>query len=55
MLESVGRLTGVPWAKQGPAFLVGLGHGATHWLAAFFYLLLPFIVTMQALQPRKTI
>ena len=43
MLESVGRLTGVPWAKQGPAFLVGLGHGATHWMAAFFYLLLPFI------------
>ncbi|GIS88917.1 MAG: hypothetical protein CM1200mP18_16270 [Gammaproteobacteria bacterium] len=27
MLESVGRLTGVPWEKQGPAFLVGLGHG----------------------------
>jgi len=43
VLESVGRLTGVPWAKQGPAFLVGLGHGATHWMAAFFYLLLPFI------------
>ena len=43
MLESVGRLTGVPLAKQGPAFLVGLGHGATHWMAAFFYLLLPFI------------
>ena len=43
MLESIGRLTGVPWEKQGPAFLVGLGHGATHWMAAFFYLLLPFI------------
>ena len=43
MLKSVGRLTGVPWDKQGPAFLVGLGHGATHWMAAFFYLLLPFI------------
>ena len=43
MLESVGRLTGVPWTKQGPAFLVGLGHGTTHWIAAFFYLLLPFI------------
>ena len=43
MLESIGRLTGVPWEKQGPAFLVGLGHGVTHWMAAFFYLLLPFI------------
>ena len=43
LLESVGRLTGVPLAKQGPAFLVGLGHGTTHWIAAFFYLLLPFV------------
>jgi MFS family permease len=43
LIESVGRLTGVPWARQGPAFLVGLGHGTTHWIAAFFYLLLPFI------------
>ncbi len=30
-------------ARQGPIFLVGLGHGATHWVAATFYLLLPFI------------
>lgn len=30
-------------AGQGPVFLVGLGHGATHWLAATFYILLPFI------------
>ena len=28
---------------QGPVFLVGLGHGATHWVAATFYILLPFI------------
>lgn len=28
---------------QGPIFLVGLGHGATHWVAATFYILLPFI------------
>lgn len=28
---------------QGPIFLVGLGHGATHWIAATFYILLPFI------------
>jgi MFS family permease len=37
------RLTGVPREAQGPVFLVGLGHAATHWLAATFYLLLPFI------------
>ena len=30
-------------AGQGPMFLVGLGHGATHWIAATFYILLPFI------------
>ena len=28
---------------QGPIMLVGLGHGATHWVAATFYILLPFI------------
>ena len=31
------------WREQGPAFLVGIGHGGTHWIAAFFYLLLPYI------------
>ena len=36
-------MTGVPWARQGPVFLVSLGHGTTHWIAAFFYLLLPFL------------
>ena len=29
--------------RQGPIFLVGMGHGATHWVAATFYILLPFI------------
>jgi len=33
----------VHWREQGPAFLVGIGHGGTHWIATFFYLLLPFI------------
>ncbi|WP_259780772.1 MFS transporter [Aestuariispira ectoiniformans] len=27
----------------GPAYLVGAGHGATHWIAAIFYFLLPFL------------
>lgn len=29
--------------QQWPLFLVGCGHGATHWIAAIFYVLLPFI------------
>lgn len=28
---------------QGPAFLVALGHSATHWIIGTFYVLLPFI------------
>jgi hypothetical protein len=43
LLQAISRLTGVHWRQQGPAFLVGLGHGGTHWVAAFFYLLLPYI------------
>ncbi|MCS5605393.1 MAG: MFS transporter [Alphaproteobacteria bacterium] len=37
------RLTGLQWRQQGPAVLVGMGHGATHWVMGTFYLLLPFI------------
>lgn len=43
MLQVISRLSGVHWREQGPAFLVGFGHGGTHWIAAFFYLLLPYI------------
>ena len=43
MSQLISRLTGVHWREQGPAFLVGIGHGGTHWIATFFYLLLPFI------------
>ena len=43
MLQLISRLSGVHWREQGPAFLVGVGHGGTHWIAAFFYLLLPYI------------
>jgi sugar phosphate permease len=43
LLQLISRLTGVHWNRQGPAFLVGLGHASTHWIAAFFYLLLPYI------------
>ncbi len=27
--------------NQGPIYLMGLGHGATHWIAGTFYILLP--------------
>ena len=43
MNTTIERLTGLQWRGQGPAFLVGLGHGATHWIIASFYVLLPFI------------
>ncbi|MFQ5995782.1 MAG: MFS transporter [Acidiferrobacterales bacterium] len=43
LFSTITRLTGVHWKDQRPAFVVGLGHGGTHWIAATFYLLLPFI------------
>lgn len=43
MLTTFSRLTGIEWRRQGRAFLVGLGHGGIHWVAAVFYLVLPFI------------
>jgi MFS family permease len=43
LLQLISRLSGVHWRDQGPAFLIGFGHGGTHWVAAFFYLLLPYI------------
>ena len=42
-MSLVQRLTGLPWRRQGPILLVGMGHGATHWLLGTFYILLPFI------------
>ena len=42
-MSLVQRLTGLQWQQQGPAVLVGMGHGATHWVMGTFYLLLPFI------------
>ena len=42
-MSLVHRLTGLQWRQQRPAVLVGMGHGATHWVMGTFYLLLPFI------------
>ena len=43
MRATIERLTGLHWKGQGPAFLVGSGHGATHWIIGTFYVLLPYI------------
>ncbi len=43
MLARIERLTGMQSRDQGPAFLVALGHSATHWIIGTFYALLPFI------------
>ncbi len=43
MIAAIERLTGLERKGQGIVFLVGLGHGGTHWIAATVYLLLPFI------------
>ena len=43
MIAAIERLTGLEWKGQGTVFLVASGHGGTHWIAATFYLLLPFI------------
>lgn len=43
MIAAIERLTGLEWKDQGPIFLVGFGHAGIHWIAAAFYLLLPFI------------
>ena len=43
MIAAIERLTGLEWKGQGTVFLVGAGHGGIHWIAATFYLILPFI------------
>ena len=43
MIAAIERLTGLERKSQGVVFLVGAGHGGTHWSAATFYLILPFI------------
>lgn len=48
------RLTGLPLRDNGPIMLVGMGHGATHWIAATFYLLLPALSTTLGLDYAAT-
>lgn len=41
--ESSQGILPVGLGRHGPMVLVGLGHGATHWIAATFYIVLPFM------------
>lgn len=43
MIAAFERATGLGIREQIPAWIVALGHGATHWIAATFYLLLPLL------------
>ena len=43
MLVVIERITGVKWSGQGTAFLVALGHAATHWMIGSIYVVLPFV------------
>jgi MFS family permease len=43
MIAHFERLTGLGVREQAPAWIVSLGHGATHWIAATFYLILPYL------------
>ena len=42
-LAAVERLTGVDAPGQWTAYLVGLGHGGTHWIMGTIYIILPFV------------
>lgn len=48
------RLTGLSARDNTPIAIVGLGHGATHWVAATFYLLLPSLSTTLGLDYAAT-
>lgn len=48
------RLTGLPLRDNVPIALVAMGHGATHWIAATFYLLLPSLSTALGLDYAAT-
>ena len=43
MGAAVERLTGIPLRQQWPAWMIGLGHGGTHWVIAVYYLMVPWL------------
>jgi MFS family permease len=44
-LDSANTATDLRLKDQGSIWLIGLGHGATHWIAGTFYVLLPFLTS----------
>ena len=42
MGAAIERLTGIPLREQWPAWMIGLGHGATHWVLATYLIMAPF-------------
>ncbi len=42
MGAAIERLTGIPLRDQWPAWMVALGHGATHWVLAAYLVMAPF-------------
>lgn len=43
MGAAIERITGIPLRDQWPAWMVGLGHGGTHWVIAVYYLMVPWL------------
>ena len=43
MEQAAPSATPLPLRRQGPIFLLSLGHGATHWQIGTFFILLPFL------------
>lgn len=43
IVETLRRVGGAQRREHVPSVVVGLGHGATHWISATLYILLPFI------------
>lgn len=42
MGAAIERLTGIPLRDQWPAWMVGLGHGGTHWVLATYLIMAPY-------------
>ena len=43
MAQALNRPSNWNWRENAPALLVGVGHGATHWILATFYVVLPYL------------
>lgn len=43
VLARIEQYTGTTLKAQGASFLVGIGHGATHWIIATVFVLLPYL------------